>query len=191
MNDPNLTNILISITGSLIIAVLGWLTASHRAYRKDQASLRTEMRAEFASANAAADARADELSRRIDNNGHRIDNSTASADARADELSRRIDNSTASADARADELSRRIDNNEARAAARADELSRRIEDNGRRIDDNGRQLNQLVSWMAALVERLTRLEVRVDPQAPPPSLEGFPMTNPPPPAEQLPSAQTM
>ena len=155
MNDPNLTNILILITGSLIIAVLGWLTASHRAYRKDQASLRTEMRAEFASANASADARADELSRRIDNNGHRIDNSTASADARADEL------------------------------------SRRIEDNGRRIDDNGRQLNQLVSWMAALVERLTRLEVRVDPQAPPPSLEGFPMTNPPPPAEQLPSAQTM
>ena len=166
MNDPNLTNILISITGSLIIAVLGWLTASHRAYRKDQASLRTEMRAEFASANAAAD-------------------------ARADELSRRIDNSTASADARADELSRRIDNNEARAAARADDLSRRIEDNGRRIDDNGRQLNQIVSWIAALVERLTRLEARVDPQAPPPSLEGFPMTNPPPAAEQLPSAQTM
>ncbi len=155
MNDPNLTNILISITGSLIIAVLGWLTASHRAYRKDQASLRTEMRAEFASANASADARADELSRRIDNNEAR-------------------------AAARADELSRRIEDN-----------GRRIDDNGRRIDDNGRQLNQLVSWMAALVERLTRLEVRVDPQVPPPSLEGFPMTNPPPPAEQLPSAQNM
>ena len=156
MTDPQLTNVLISIIGALIIAALGWLTASHRGYRKDQTSLRAEIRTEFAAVNT------------------RLDNSTA----RADELNRRIDHSTARADARADELNRRIDNSTAQADARADELSRRIDDNGRRID-------RLTTWIATLAERLTKIEIRVDPQARPPSLEEPPSTDPPP-AEQKP-----
>ena len=91
----------------------------------------------------------------------------------------------ARSDARADELSRRIDNN----GRRIDDNGRRIDDNGRRIDAIGRQINQIISWMATLAERLirvearfTRLEVRVDPQAPAP-LEELPLMQPPP-AEQ-------
>ena len=145
MNDPQLTNVLISIIGALIIAALGWLTASHRGYRKDQMSLRAEIRTEFTAVNT------------------RLDHSTA----RADELNRRIDHSTAQADARADELSRRIDHN------------------GRRLDDNGRRIDRLANWIATLAERLTRLEIRVDPQARPPSLEELPPIDPPP-AEQEP-----
>ena len=145
MNDPQLTNVLISIIGALIIAALGWLTASHRGYRKDQMSLRAEIRTEFTAVNT------------------RLDHSTA----RADELNRRIDHNTAQADARADELSRRIDHN------------------GRRLDDNGRRIDRLANWIATLAERLTRLEIRVDPQARPPSLEELPPIDPPP-AEQEP-----
>ena len=145
MNDPQLTNVLISIIGALIIGALGWLTASHRGYRKDQMSLRAEIRTEFTAVNT------------------RLDHSTA----RADELNRRIDHSTAQADARADELSRRIDHN------------------GRRLDDNGRRIDRLANWIATLAERLTRLEIRVDPQARPPSLEELPPIDPPP-AEQEP-----
>ncbi len=152
MNDPQLTNVLISIIGALIIAALGWLTASHRGYRKDQMSLRAEIRTEFTAVNT------------------RLDHSTA----RADELNRRIDHSTAQADARADELSRRIDHN-----------GRRLDDNGRRLDDNGRRIDRLANWIATLAERLTRLEIRVDPQARPPSLEELPPIDPPP-AEQEP-----
>ena len=139
MNDPQLTNVLISIIGSLVVAALGWMMAVQRGYRRDQASLRSEMRTEFSAVNT------------------RIDSGADRADVRADELSRRIDNN-----------GRRIDSGADRADVRADELSRRIDANGRRID-------RLASWIAVLVERLTRLEFRVDPHAPPPAFGGLPM----------------
>ena len=87
MNDPQLTNVLISIIGSLVVAALGWMMAVQRGYRRYQASLRSEMRTEFAAANTRADARAGELSRRIDDNGRRIDHNGR----RIDDNGRRID----------------------------------------------------------------------------------------------------